>query len=243
MTFFTYNGISSADFGLHIEKKNVFSAPSFDMDLTSVPGRSGDLIVSNKRFSNVKVTYTVFFARKNTAELSDAIRIIKGWLYTEPDRYHEITDSYHPGFHRYGVISGSLDIEEQLRKIGSFKVTFSCKPFLYSAEGQQKIEIPNSGFMVTNPYPFPSRPYLRVDGSGDVSLTIQSGSHNDTWQMKGIAQYIECDSEQMNFYKDTELQNLKVTGDSFPMLYPGDNTISFTGNVKSISLIPRWCCL
>ena len=30
MNFFTYNGQSSADFGLHIESKNVFSAPAFD---------------------------------------------------------------------------------------------------------------------------------------------------------------------------------------------------------------------
>ena len=51
MTFFTYNGISSADFGLHIESKNIFSAPEYDISFQSIPGRSGDLIVSNNRSS------------------------------------------------------------------------------------------------------------------------------------------------------------------------------------------------
>ena len=60
MTYFTYNGRSSADFGLHIEKKDVFSAPEYDAEFISIPGRSGDIINPNRRFSNIKVTYTVF---------------------------------------------------------------------------------------------------------------------------------------------------------------------------------------
>ena len=88
MSYFTYNGRSSADFGLHIEKKDVFSAPEYDAEFISIPGRSGDIINPNRRFTNIKVTYTVFLARKNTASLASVLRDIKGWLYSEPDRYH-----------------------------------------------------------------------------------------------------------------------------------------------------------
>lgn len=119
MNYFTYNGRSSADFGLHIEKKDVFSAPEYDAEFISIPGRSGDIINPNRRFANIKVTYTVFLARKNPAALASVLRDIKGWLYSEPDRYHEITDSYDAEYFRYGVISGNLDIEEQLNKVGS----------------------------------------------------------------------------------------------------------------------------
>ena len=93
MTYFTYNGRSSAEFGLHIEKKDVFSAPEYDAEFISIPGRSGDIINPNRRFANIKVTYTVFLARKNVAALTSNLRDIKGWLYSEPDRYHELTDS------------------------------------------------------------------------------------------------------------------------------------------------------
>lgn len=57
MTYFTYNGRSSAEFGLHIEKKDVFSAPEYDAEFISIPGRSGDIINPNRRFANIKVTY------------------------------------------------------------------------------------------------------------------------------------------------------------------------------------------
>ena len=106
MTYFTYNGRSSADFGLHIEKKDVFSAPEYDAEFISIPGRSGDVINPNRRFANIKVTYTVFLARKNTDALVSVLRDIKGWLYSEPDRYHELSDSYDAEYFRYGVISG-----------------------------------------------------------------------------------------------------------------------------------------
>lgn len=160
MTYFTYNGRSSADFGLHIEKKDVFSAPEYDAEFISIPGRSGDIINPNRRFSNIKVCYTVFLARKNTAALADVLRNIKGWLYSEPDRYHELTDSYDAEYFRYGVISGSLDIEEQLNKVGSFTVTFNCKPFKYSFAGQQTVSADASELTITNPTAFESRPYI-----------------------------------------------------------------------------------
>ncbi len=51
MTYFTYNSRSSADFGLHIEKKDVFSAPEYDAEFISIPGRSGDIINPNRRFA------------------------------------------------------------------------------------------------------------------------------------------------------------------------------------------------
>ena len=116
-----------------------FSAPEYDAEFISIPGRSGDIINPNRRFANIKVTYTVFLARKNAAALAAVLRDIKGWLYAEPDRYHKLTDSYDAEHFRYGVISGSLNIEGQPNKIGSFTVTFNCKTYKYSCAGQQRV--------------------------------------------------------------------------------------------------------
>ena len=243
MTSFTYNGQSSADFGLHIQSKNVFSAPEYDAEFTSVPGRNGDIINSNRRFANIKVTYTVFLARKNTAALASALRDIKGWLYSEPDRYHEITDSYDAEYFRYGVISGSLDIEEQLNKVGSFTVTFNCKPYKYSFAGQQRVAADSASLSVTNPTAFESRPYIKLYGSGAVTLNVSSGGSTTSWTISSIDEYIEIDSELMNCYKGTVLKNDTVTGDGFPTLQSGTSTISCVGDVTRIEVIPRWCCL
>lgn len=242
MSYFTYNGRSSEEFGLHIEKKDVFSAPEYDADFTSIPGRSGDLIVSNRRFANIKVAYTVFLKRKTVSELSDVLRAVKGWLYTEPDRYHEITDSCDTGHLRYGVISGSLDIEEQFNKLGSFRVTFNCKPFKYSLDGLQEISIENGGSLF-NPEAFTAKPIITLKGSGDFSLTLQNSGYNKTWNFKGITDGVVCDSEQMNFYYSTMLLNDKTTGDGFPELPPGETVLTVSGGVSEIKVTPRWCCL
>lgn len=243
MTYFTYNGRSSADFGLHIEKKDVFSAPEYDAEFISIPGRSGDIINPNRRFANIKVTYTVFLARKNAAALTSVLRDIKGWLYSEPDRYHEITDSYDAECFRYGVISGSLDIEEQLNKVGSFTVTFNCKPYKYSFAGQQTVAADSASLSVTNPTAFESRPYIKLYGSGAVTLNVSSGNSTNSWMISEIDESIEIDSELMNCFKDTVLKNDTVTGDGFPTLNPGTTTIACVGNVQRIEVIPRWCCL
>ena len=241
MTYFTYNGRSSAEFGLHIEKKDVFSAPEYDAEFISIPGRSGDIINPNRRFANIKVTYTVFLAQKNIAALAAVLRDIKGWLYSEPDRYHEITDSYDAGYFRYGVISGNLDIEEQLNKIGCFTVTFNCKPFKYSFAGQQTVSADASELTITNPTAFESRPYIKLYGSGTVVIMIQPQGRG--MMISNLDEYIEIDSELMNCFKDTTLKNDTVTGDGFPMLKPGTTTIACAGNVQRIEVIPRWCCL
>ena len=244
MTYFTYNDRSSADFGLHIEKKDVFSAPEYDVDFISIPGGSGDIINPNRRFSNIKVTYTVFLARKNAAALAAVLRDIKGWLYSEPDRYHEITDSYDAEYFRYGVISGNLDIEEQLNKIGCFTVTFNCKPFKYSFAGQQTIADGNPRLPVTNPTAFDSKPYIKIYGSGTVRLMVQpEGQGTSSWGFAGVDEYIEIDSERMNCFKDTVLKNDTVTGEGFPVLKPGENSVACAGNVRRVEVVPRWWCL
>lgn len=242
MSYFTYNGRSSEEFGLHIEKKDVFSAPEYDAEFISIPGRSGDLIVSNRRFANIKITYTVFLKRKTVSELSDVLRAVKGWLYTEPDRYHEITDSYDTGHLRYGVISGSLDIEEQFNKLGSFRVTFNCKPFKYSLDGLQEISAENGGSLF-NPGAFTAKPVITLKGSGDFSLTLQNSGYNKTWNFKDITDGVVCDSEQMNFYYGTMLLNDKAAGDGFPELPPGETVLTVSGGVSEIKVTPRWCCL
>lgn len=244
MTYFTYNGRSSSDFGLHIEKKDVFSAPSYDAEFISIPGRSGDIINPNRRFSNIKVTYTVFLVRKNTAALASVLRDIKGWLYSEPDRYHKLTDSYDTEYFRYGVIFGNLDIEEQLNKVGSFTVTFNCKPYKYSFAGQETVAVDASELTITNPTAFESRPYIKIYGSGLIRLMVQpEGQGTRSWGFAGVDEYIEIDSELMNCYKDTVLKNDTVKGAEFPILKPGACSINCTGDVTRIEVIPRWCCL
>lgn len=88
MNYLVYKGIRSCDMGIRIESKNVFSAPEYEVDFLSIPGRDGDLISGNGRFPNVQITYSVFIPAKTISELSQKITAVKGWLYSELNSYH-----------------------------------------------------------------------------------------------------------------------------------------------------------
>ena len=135
MNYFEYNGVKSSDMGLRIKSKNVYSSPKFDSQFVSVPGRNGDLIVSNNRYENIQISYNVFLSAKTVDELSEKLRKVKSWLYSQPTGYHNLTDSYDKKFFCKAVFASSLDIEDELHKIGVFTISFNCKPFKYSFDG------------------------------------------------------------------------------------------------------------
>ena len=141
------------------------------------------------------------------------------------------------------MFAGKLDIEDEMNRIGIFTVSFSCKPYRYDDAGTVSTTLSASGDVLVNPYPFISRPLIRIEGKGKGALTIQSEGINAIWNFSGIDGYVEVDSEQMNFYKDAEPKNDTVSGDGFPLLYPGENTISYSGGITAVTVIPRWCSL
>lgn len=243
MNYFEYKGIRSSDMGLRIESKNVFSAPKYDVDFLEIPGRDGDLIAGNGRFPNVQVTYSVFLPAKTISELSQKITAVKAWLYSGLDSYHTLSDTYDTAFFRHAIYAGKLNIEDEMNRIGVFTISFSCKPFRYDEAGTVSTTLSASGDMLLNPYPFTSHPFIRIEGNGKGSLTIQSEGSNATWNFSTIDGYVEADSEQMNFYKDSEPKNDTVSGNGLPLLYPGENVISYSGGITAVTVIPRWCCL
>ena len=242
MNSFTYNGVSSGAMGIRIQSKTIYSAPKYDTTILTIPGRDGELYQPGGRFPNASVSYTCFVPAKSIAELSGKITAIKAWLYTQPDRYHVLSDTYDTQFFRKAVFNNKLDIQEQCNRIGVFTLNFSCYPFRYSNVGQVK-QSHSSTFTLINPYPFNAKPYIRVNGQGSGNLTIQSGQSNHTWQFSSLDGYTEADSEQMNFYHGEQSKNSTVVGDGFPILYPGENVVSFDGEIESVEIIPRWVCL
>ncbi|MDD4291076.1 MAG: phage tail family protein [Clostridia bacterium] len=240
MNGFEYNGVSSLSMGIKIISKDIYSAPKYDLKFQSIPGRDGELILPNGRFPNSSVSYSCFLPAKSIEELTEKITAVKAWLYTEPDRYHTLSDTYDVQFFRYAVFNNKLDIVDQCKRIGVFTINFSCKPYRYLLLGQIKTTYTESGFVLTNPYPFATKPYIKINGRGSGRLVIQSAQHNDIWSFSTLNGYTECDSELMNFYHDTEPKNDTVEGDGFPLLHPGENAITFDGGIESVEIKPRW---
>lgn len=239
--YFTFNGERSTKYGLYITDKNVFDSPSRDVTYESIPGRNGDLIIDNGRYNNISIKYkTAIVAPKEKLwDFHSTIRRIKSWLF-ENQGYFVLFDSYDPDFFRYASCSDVLNFTQdtKVQDIGSVEITFNCKPFRYTFEGKKVVTVTSSDIIRNIEY-FPSLPYIKIFGQGDVTLYV----NNEAFNFKNIDEYIEIDSETMNAYKDSEPQNFKMASLEFPKFQHGDNSISWTGNVTKLEIIPRWCCL
>jgi len=94
----------------------------------------------------------------------------------------------------------------------------------------------NIDYTVNNPTLFPSKPLIRVTGSGtvgigDETITIASGYD-----------YVDIDSEIQNCYCGNQNANAAVTFSNreFPELQPGLNGVTFGTGIESVQITPRW---
>lgn len=108
---------------------------------------------------------------------------------------------------------------------------------LFQIDGTEDITLTTSGQFINNPYCVASEPVITLTGSGDITLIV--GQY--IILLEDIEGSITIDSRLQEAYNVDELQNGKMTGD-FPKLAPGQNSISWTGNVTNVKVTPCFHC-
>jgi predicted phage tail component-like protein len=211
-------------------------APERDISFTSIPGKSGDVISDNGRYKNIEKEYRVT-AIADPFDMPLLAKKITAWLQSEAG-YGLLSDTYDPNYFYYARYTGKISIADKMRLLGAATLKFYCKPFKYSFEGQKAFSITTAATVI-NPEGCEATPYIKITGSGDITLSI----NNASFAFVGVDEYIEVDSEMMIAFKGTALQNNKTLFTDFPKLSPGTNNISWTGAVASVEIVPRWCAL
>ena len=115
----------------------------------------------------------------------------------------------------------------------SFAVNFRCQPFWYMTD-VQTITLTTSGTFITNPGSVSSDPVITVYGNGEVTLMVGM-----TIVELDVSGSITLDTPLMEAYSGIASMNSAMSGD-FPVLLPGQNAISWTGNVTKIEIQPNW---
>ena len=80
-----------------------------------------------------------------------------------------------------------------------------------------------------------SEPVITVYGTGDITLMVGTV----IVELEGITGSITLDSELQESYTGTTSMNSAMSGE-FPLLKPGMNAISWTGEVSKVEIQPRW---
>ena len=228
---FTFDGISSEDFGAYISGWKTGDKPVRDREVLTVPGKNGDVIMDNGRYANVNVSYMTYFPSRFHYYYEAFVQFL-----ASRTGYCRLEDDYSPDIYRMGYLSEAFEPSmSQHMKAGNVNIVFSCKPQKWLKDGESLREIPTS---VLNRTQFASKPLIRTYGTGTLNI---NGKGITVTTADG---YTDIDCELMEAFKGPVNCNKNIvlsTGD-FPELVPGVNQISQSG-FDSVLYAPRWWTL
>lgn len=165
---FTFGGISSKDYGVYISGDGVFNAPEKDVEMISIPGRSGSFALDHGRWLNIELAYPAGLFGSDETDFAQAISDLRNALASKKG-YQVLEDDYHPGEFRQAIYHSGLEVTPAQLKAGEFTITFDCKPQRWLTAGQDEITV-TSGDEITNPTLFDASPLLLVDGYGKIEI-------------------------------------------------------------------------
>lgn len=232
--WFEFGGIKNTELGVEMISMPARNLPIQRGKSYCVSGRSGMLWRSDGAYDNVEISLEFI--------VPDEVNIIavNGWLSgsgllrfsDEPEYAYEARISRN--FKRQSVTPRMT--------AQRYAVTFTCHPFRLLYPEADAFTISASGSTFNNPGTAPSKPRLKITGSGDFSVTIGM----ETLFFSGVTDGgIIVDSQLMDAltYDGALLANDRISGMPWT-LQPGWNVVSWlteTGSyVSGIEITPRW---
>lgn len=230
-----YNGIRSDSLGIFVSGKGAFDTAEYDYTAQSVPGRNGDILLSNGRYKNITVTYPAFVPN----EFDVRVQGVRNWMRSAKT-YARLQDNYDTEHFRMGLGKGVMSFTPGfLNRGANFQIQFDCKPQRFLIRGEAEMTL-TTGAKVMNDTLFTAKPLIAI--TNPTSSAAITFTHNDgVMVMNATGAYtgtMIIDCETMNIYSGTTNLNSKFSGD-FPELKPGTTTVTFTG-ISEFKLIPRW---
>lgn len=174
----SFDGVESRNFGVYITGEAVYNAPQRDVEMISIPGRSGQFALDKGRFENIEVTYPAGIFADNEADFAQAVSDFRNYLCSR-NGYCRLVDEYNPEEYRMAIYKSGLEVTPAQLKAGEFTIVFDCKPQRYLMSGEAAIEI-TSGDTLLNPTMFDSSPLLEMEGYGTIGFNgyeIELGSN------------------------------------------------------------------
>ena len=229
MSYFVFRGISSEDLGLIITKPIV--RPNWAKATTEVerPGASSNLIIEGNNYSSSELVVS--------AVISD----------TSPEKVHDI----YSALQGYGVLTLSSAPQEYMNAIckplvpetvalsmAELHISFTVMPFAY-AVNPTTTAITAAEQTIVNTGTVYSEPLIVFSGAGTISLFVNDEEFkiNLPPELTNKEIFIDCEA-QVAYYEDgdTKITVTELTQGDFPLLHTGNNYVSCSGGVVSMTL-------
>lgn len=222
---------SFRDFGIIVSKRPIISSPKRRVTYIDIPGRSSSVRYDERTYEDI--TILIECSIKDKENLAEKIDGIKGWLFNAGES--DLIFSFQEDRKYIAQVVNAVDFTQVFKYASRFPIVFNCRPFKYAITNNLT-SITQSGEVINNPGSLESTPIISVYGSGDITININGREV----KLFGVANKIILNSEIMECYDDA-LNNLntKMAGE-FPILDTGENTLSYTGNVTKLEVLPNW---
>ena len=234
--YFKFGGVSSANMTnkLYIHKVPNLNRSRQKINVFSVPGRDGDIILPQGAWENQIQEYDCYVGDGDAAA---AAAELAAWLFTK-NGYQELEDGWESDVYRLAYLSEPMDIESMMNKVGHVIITFSCVPKRFLKSGKTATTLTATGNL-TNPTAFAAKPLLKVTGTVNGTGTVACGGKTLGITFPVATFYIDCETCQAYSTDGTTFYNTSITG-AFPEIPAGTQSFAITGAISSVEITPRW---
>ena len=229
--YFTFNGTDSRTYNIWLFEQNTFGAPARYYEPMEVPGMNGMLLIDGKKYANTLHEYNCVIYDNYENQLN----AFRNFLMSQVG-YKRLQDTLHSDeFYLAYYDSDFVTTMKPDRTKGYFTLSFNRKPQRFLTSGEAVTTLTSSG-SISNPTLFPSKPFLRVYGTGTLGI----GSNAITITQADT--YTDIDCELMEAYKGAVSCNnlIQIQNNDFPVLNPGSNGITLGTGITKVEITPRW---
>jgi len=197
-----------------------------------VNGRDGALHV-DEGLANFDISATLIMINglPATRQLINAWADGTGKLITSDDLTHAYEATVKEEIQWTRVLSNKLNGVQRFHDAAV--ITWNCQPYMVEAVDSQ-IEVTESQAIV-NPGSATALPMIQVNGSGDVSFSVNGKEISIADMTANVPVYIDSATG----YVYTAQGATAMTGD-FPELQLGANTITIGTGITSLLITPHW---
>lgn len=196
--------------------------------LIDVPGRNGKLFIDEGAYDRVLVSIRLIAVGDNIDE-------VNGWLNGKGELI--FGDAPNRVYRAMVTKEFTMNSYNPRLRGQEFTATFDCEPFKYFINSEPLPPITAPG-IVTNPGSVYAEPKITVTGSGDFLLVVNGFIIEGSDVEDGAI--IDSEAQEVFQLDGLTTYNRNFSISEFPLLSPGGNAISWTGDITKIEIEPRW---
>jgi phage-related protein len=214
-----WNNTDFRNMGIIVEETPKISKGKKNIDVYTIPGRSGFLSVDNGTYESFNVSVSCHF--NENADFDKIKEFLDGYGTLSFDGKREYT----------AIIQNSISFEKVLM-FKKFIVQFLVNPICEDIESTEYIVTSNSDSFEIDNATSTMYPTIEITGQGDISVSINNSTFN-LYDIDGL--YILNCKEKIITSNSINASN-KMQYD-FPSLIPGLNQINYVGNISEFKII------